>query len=228
MKRWEHRWIWSGSLSLVSSPAWCFTLFRKRVDVRWYTRSNNNNSETMRQFFRKFIEYGSTTIYNKHLVTPATKVDAEQHVRDYQKWGFPGCVSSTDATHIALDNCAHHLRHIHKGFKLSLSSRTYNISVNHPRQILHLTSGHPRSWNNMMLQRFDEVMNYIHAGKSLPKMFFFNLDDITVDGEIVAVKYLGAWQMVYNGYINCTTAIPPTKNPVTYEELRCSQWLESM
>ena len=48
----------------------------------------------------------------------------------------------------------------------------------------------------------------------------FYLNNIKVDGEVVAVKYLGAWQMVDNGYINWTTAIPPSKNSVTFEELR--------
>lgn len=60
----------------------------------------------------------------------------------------------------------------------------------------------------------------IHSGKSLPADVGFYLNNIKVDGEVVAVKYLGAWQMVDNGYINWTTAIPPSKNSVTFEELR--------
>ena len=185
------------------------------------------NAETVRQFFHKFIEYGSTDLYEKHVVTPTTAEDAEAHICDFHKAGFPGCVSSTDATHVSLENCSHRLKHIHKGFKLSLPSRTYNISVNHRRRILHSTSGHPASWNDKTLQRFDTFMEGVKSGESLPDVLFY-LDDITVDGEIIAVKYQGTWQMVDNGYIKVPTAIPPSKNAVTFEELRWSQWLESM
>ena len=90
-------------------------------------------------------------MYEKHVVTPTTVEEAEHHSCDFRKAGFPGCVSSTDATHIALDNCLHWLKHVHKGFKLALPLRTYNISVNHRRRILHSTSGHPASWNDKTL-----------------------------------------------------------------------------
>ena len=145
-----------------------------------------------------------------HVVTPTTEEDTEAHIYDFRKAGAPGFVSSTDATYIALDNCSHHLKHIHKGFKLSLLSRTYNISVNHHRRILHLTSGHLASWNNKTLQHFDTFMEGVKSGESLPDIVF-NLDNITVDGESIAVKCQGTWQMVDNGHVNVPIAIPPSK-----------------
>ena len=89
------------------------------------------NAETVQQFFHKSIKYGSTALYEKHVVTPTMAEDAYAHICDFHKAGFPGCVSSTDATHTVLDNCSHYLKHIHKGFKICkkyLPSRTYNIS----------------------------------------------------------------------------------------------------
>ena len=78
-----------------------------------------------------------------------------------------------------------------------------------------------------MLQRFDNFVEGIKSGKSLPDAVL-NLDYITVDNEILAVKYQGTWQMVDNGYVRVPIAIPPLKNAVPFEELRWSQWLESM
>ena len=43
---------------------------------------------------------------------------------------------------------------------------------------------------------------------SLPGVIFY-LDDITIDGDIISVKYLGPWQMVDNGYVRVPTTIPP-------------------
>ena len=93
---------------------------------------------------------------------------------------------------MALNNCAHPLKHIHKGFKLSLPSRTYNISANHWRHILHYASGHPVSLNYKMLQCFDEFMKNIHLGQRLTNVVFY-FDDTAVDGDVIPVKYLGAW-----------------------------------
>ena len=77
------------------------------------------------------------------------------------------------------------------------------------------------------MQRFDNFMAGVKTGETLPDTFL-NLGDITIDSEIIAVKYQGTWQMVDNGYVKIPTAIPPSKNAVTFEELRWSQWLKSM
>ena len=121
-------------------------------------------------------------------MTPTKAEEAEAHICDFCKAGFPGCVSSTDVTHIALDNCMHKLKHVHKGFKLSLLLRTYNISANHRQCVLHSTNGHLASWNDKTLQRFDTFMEGVKSGERLPDVVF-NLNDMTVDGEIIALKY---------------------------------------
>jgi len=130
------------------------------------------SEETHRQFFHTFIHYGSTVLFDKYVLTPASKDDAGIHIHEFDLAGFPGCVSSTDATHIAMDCCAHKLCHIHKGFKLNLPSRTYNLSCNHRRRILFTTSGHPASWNDKTLQRFDKFMTGIYSGKLLNDVTF--------------------------------------------------------
>ena len=37
-----------------------------------------------------------------------------------------------------------------------------------------------------------------------------------------------AWFLVDNGYLDWSTTIPPMKQHLTYEEIRFSEWLESM
>ena len=71
-------------------------------------------------------------------------------------------------------------------------------------------------------------MEGVQSGESLLDIIFYLNDITSIDSEIISVKYLGLWQMVDSGYIRIPTAIPPSKNAVTCEELRSSQWLEYM
>ena len=68
-------------------------------------------------------------MWNK--ITPTAKEEVTGHICDFDTTaGLPGRVSSTDATRIVMDGCATYRKHVHKGFKLTLLTRTYNISVN--------------------------------------------------------------------------------------------------
>ena len=62
--------------------------------------------------------------------------------------GFPGAVGSIDATHVILERIPNKHRQLHLGFKSTHTARAYNITVNHRRQILATTTGHPARWND--------------------------------------------------------------------------------
>ena len=185
------------------------------------------SEETHRQFFHIFIDYCSNNLFNKHVIMPSTADEARTHIHDFAIGGLPGCVSSTDATHIAMGCCAYQLRHLHKGFKLNSPSRTYNLSCNHRRRILYTTSGHPARWNDKTLQRFDKFMTGIYSGTLLDDVAF-QLDDTNNNGERIKVQYQGAWNIVDNGYMHWSTCIPPMKLPVLRCDTRWSEWIESM
>lgn len=185
------------------------------------------NEETHRQFFHTFIEYGSSVLFNKHVVMPQTAEEAATHIRDMAIAGFPGCFGSTDATHIAMACCRFGLRQSHKGHKLPYPSRTYNLTANHRRRILYTTSGHPARWNDKTLQRFDVLMNGIQSGDLLDDVQF-ELYDTNESGEVIKVQYKGAWVIVDNGYLCWSTCIPPMKHAMTTEDIRFSEWVESM
>jgi hypothetical protein len=72
--------------------------------------------------------------------------------------GFPGCIGSTDATHIPLDKV----------------TASYNLTVNHRRQILHTTTGHPGRWNDKTLVQFDSFMADLRDG-AFDEMMEFTL-----------------------------------------------------
>mmetsp|Transcript_42182 Transcript_42182/g.89733 ORF Transcript_42182/g.89733 Transcript_42182/m.89733 type:complete len:97 (+) Transcript_42182:867-1157(+) len=85
------------------------------------------------------------------MVLPANGVEAQEWADDYVMAGFPGCISSGDATHIGMLKCFYKLKQHNKSFKLNMPSRTYNTHVTHRRRILHSTPGHPGRWNDQTL-----------------------------------------------------------------------------
>jgi hypothetical protein len=116
------------------------------------------SKEVHRTFFRRFVEFGSTVLYEKYILTPVFVNEAKTHMREFKEAGFPGCVGSSDATHITTDRCEYNLKNNHLGPKSSLTARSYNICVNHHRRILHSTPGGPARWNDQTMVRFDRFI----------------------------------------------------------------------
>ena len=200
------------------------------------------SQETIRVFFHTFINFGSTVLYKQYICPPKTCEDARQHTAEYEMAGFPGAIGSTDATHIMLERVSYRLRQTHIGFKMSHTARTYNITVNHRRQILATTIGHPARWNDKTLALFDNFMTDLKDGIIMNDMFFdLNKESATAGDannagnstspEVVVNKtqrYQGAWLLVDNGYLAWPTTVPPIKTTNSRIEIRFSSWLESM
>ena len=117
----------------------------------------------MRVFFNKFLIYGSTKLYMKHITIPATTTYVAVFESVFASAGFNGCVGSSDGTHIGMHNCATWAANNHLGHKLNIPSRTYNVTVTHWRQIIESTCGHPSTWNDktivLMKVKFMVIMN---------------------------------------------------------------------
>ena len=71
--------------------------------------------------------------------------------------GFPGCVRSTDATHVILERGPLRLRQLHLGYKLAHTARTYNMTVNHRNWIRSKTKGHSSHFNDKTLVLYDDL-----------------------------------------------------------------------
>ena len=189
--------------------------------------ANGISREVNRNFFETFIEFGSSCLYKKHVIDVAKNITFSENEKLFKEAGFNGCIGSADATHVSMLKCASWASVNHKGFKLNHPARTYNLTVNHCRQILGSTQGHPSTWNDKTLIHFDPLISSVHDG-NIPDNFEFSLFEKDETGRIIEVTYYGVWFMVDNGYLSWSCTIPPIKDPKTYQCLRFSEWLESM
>ena len=181
--------------------------------------------ESHRSFFNEFIKYGSSILYQKYVTQPAKEMSMKDMSEMFQLAGFNGCIGSTDATHVPLLSCPSWATVSHKGHKLKIPCRSYNITVTHARQ--GTTSGHPSTWNNKTIVLFDELIYQINDGQYKDD-YKFKLLEYDEKNNVVEVQYVGAWFIVDNGYLSWSCTVPPMKNPFTYKFVRLSEWLESM
>ena len=164
------------------------------------------SEETHRVFYHEFIEWGSTVLYEKFVITPKCS-DVKRHSEDYTKAGFTGAIGSADAVHIILEKCSHRLKQSHLGGKSSLTCRTFNVVVNNRREIIYTTPGYPARWNDKTLALFDEFLKGIQSGDLLSDCGFelFEYDENKV---IRRQQYNGCWIIVDNDYLPWPTTIP--------------------
>jgi len=166
--------------------------------------------DVIRVFFHAFIEYGSTTLYDRHVRMPVTLEEGLENEREFKLAGFPGAVGSMDATHILLEKVSNRTRQAHLGFKMSHTARSYNVTVNHRRRILSTTHGHPARWNDKTLVMYDEFATALKDGSVLDDLEF-ELYEYDEEGNVVKRKYRGAWLLVDDGYLDWSVTVPPIK-----------------
>ena len=111
------------------------------------------DNEVHCRFFKVFIQLGSTALYQKLVITPFDLPTANANMYEYSQAGFPGCVGSCDCTHIVTKWCEYNLKNNHLGAKNSLATRTFNLTCNRHRRILHTTNGGPGRWNDQSMAR---------------------------------------------------------------------------
>jgi hypothetical protein len=105
----------------------------------------------------------------------------------------------------------------------SLTTRAFQITVNHRRQILSTTLGLPGRWNDKTVVRFDGLLTSIHNGK-LYQDVKFNL--LNAAGEIT--EWCGVWILVDGGYLPWSCTLCPLKETESVKAARWSKWAESM
>jgi hypothetical protein len=104
------RWCghkWNGK---KSSPVQLFLLGSLRYLGRGWTFDDIEEQTAIsvsvhRKFLHTFIEFGSTTLYSLHVITPVHHDEAQSNMSEYAEAGFPGCVGSSDCTHIITERC---------------------------------------------------------------------------------------------------------------------------
>jgi hypothetical protein len=91
---------------------------------------------------------------------------------------------------------------------------------------LGTTSGHPGSYNDKTVVLYDDFVMDIKRGNILTD-YEFELLEIQ-GGKVIKKKYKGVWIVVDNGYHNWSITVPPLSNSCRYDEIRWSEWIESM
>ena len=122
------------------------------------------------------------------------------HTKEYEIAGFHGAVGSMDACHIIIEKCSHRLKQNHLGGKSKQTCRSYNLTCNHRRQILHTTPGHPARWNDKTIVLFATLVRGVHDGE-LHQDYEFELLEYNEHKEIITKIYKGVWFIVDNGYL---------------------------
>ena len=185
------------------------------------------NRETIRKFIDVFLKFGSEVLYSKYVLCPQSSEELKSCEKEYTMAGFPGCIGSTDASHVIIESCPYRLRQLHLGYKLAHTARTYNITVNHRRRILNTTFGHPARFNDKTLVMFDTLINDLKKGCYNERHTFILLD-YDCNGKVIEVKYKGCYVLVDNGYLQWSVTVPPMKHTSSRAEIRFSEWLESL
>ena len=171
--------------------------------------------------------FGKDILYPKYVKYPTNKDEMQQHTKEFEVAGFHGAVGSMDACHVLMEKCSHRLKQNHLGAKSKHTCRSFNLTCNHRKQILHTTCGHPARWNDKTIVLYDNFAVGLRKGDLMTDNIF-ELHDITDAGEDIKVRYRGCWLLVDNGYLNWGNKICPMKRTIYRNESRWSEWLESM
>lgn len=226
------RWMRRDATGKESSPIELLILGSLRYLGRGWTFDDLEEATAIsrdvhRVFFHKFIDYGSTKLYDEFVRYPTTHEEAREHMAEFAMAGLNGAVASTDATHVTSEKCEFNLRNNHLNGRSSFTTRTFNVTVNHRRRILFSTTGGPGRWNDKTTVLFDEFVSGIHDGDIMQDNEF-ELLERGRDGSIRTVKYKGGYVIVDNGYLRWSVTVPPFKVSNKQSEIRWSKWVESM
>jgi hypothetical protein len=138
----------------------------------------------------EFVLYGQKVLFPKYVVAPQTHADVESCITEFSLAGFPGCIGSIDASYVCLAHVKFRLRQPNLAKKLHTTARSNNIVTNHCCQILSTTEGHPATWNNKTLARFDCFVMGLKKGHYHSNLCF-KLYDYDHNGNIIECTYHG-------------------------------------
>ena len=97
-----------------------------------------------------------------------SKTNSFNKFNKFQIAGMPRRIDSTNTCHVWRLDGPHAFWLQNSGFKVSVPTRTYNLTCNHRQQILSSTKGYSGRWNDKTLVWFDELVTDVRTGRVLP------------------------------------------------------------
>lgn len=145
------RWHGTDAAKKPSSPIELLVLGALRYLGRGWTFDDLEESTAIsrdvhRVFFHAFIDFGSTTLYDRYVIAPTTAEESKRHMKEFEKAGFHGCPGSSDCTHITTERCQYNLKNNHLGGKSSQTTRTFNLIESSTRLEVGQVVGMTKPW----------------------------------------------------------------------------------
>ena len=100
--------------------------------------------------------------------------------------------------------------------------------MNHRRQILTTTTGHPARWSHHTFAIFDPFIQGLYEDTILDDLEFDLRYKYNYSGSIVLQQYRGRWLLVDNGYLTRPTTVPPIKTTNSRAKIHFPAWLEAL
>ncbi len=177
----------------ILGRGWCFD------DVAEATRISQG---TIRLSFHHFCK--SMCLHEKKEWVHFSEGDElERDMNVYKAMGLPGCIGSTDCTHVPWGRTPCALKNLCKG-KEQFPSLVFSVVVNHHRRIMSISKAFYGSWNDKTISRLDPSLVALHERK-LHDDVRYSLYNEHGEEEIMEDPYV----ICDNGYLAWATMMPP-------------------
>lgn len=155
----------------------------------------NTEAEIHRVFFIKYMPVLTRVLYPLYVSMPSTEEELAEVEKPYDKMGFPGCVGSTDVTHVPWGACPASERNDHVG-KSGVPTLAYSVSCDHACKIMNVAAGVKGAENDKITVRFDGMVSKLRT-EELYTNFAFR---VNVVGNEWMIKR-GAYFICDGGYL---------------------------
>ena len=176
----------------------------------------------VRRFFHKLNAYLVKHEYSKHVQPPEGPAEVAACGHKFAKMGFPGAITTIDATHVQWLNCPSMDGWRNTG-KDGFPTRSFNCAVGPCLEFHHVHKSHPGAHNDKTISRCDQFMQDLKHGRLYGDYTFELLKSV---GE--AVTWKGLYAIVDGGYHAWRCLQYPNKKSAMWADMRWSKRMESV
>eukprot|EP00752_Nemacystus_decipiens_P008561 g7647.t1 len=177
------------------------------------------SEQTIQRVFHQFTERFAEEFFPK-LVRFPEGADRAEVLKEYADVGWPGCLGSTDVTHIRSHDVEYGSRWAFIG-KEGVATVAFETTCDHKLRCLGATRAFPGAQNGKTIVRFDEYITKLNPECN-------NVEYTLPDEEGEPYTEKGLYVIVDGGYPNWRCLQCPFSLPVTREELIYRERLESV